>query len=145
MKKALITGITGHEGSNLTEFLSEKIYEVHGVKRRTSNFKIDLADICIYLMNIPDCDFRSKLDKHYSHVNVGYGADLTNSGLAELIREVGGFEGCSDCDWSKPNGTSQKMLNSQLINGLGWVPITKLTTGLALVLEEFIEQGWTKK
>ena len=37
-KKALITGITGQDGAYLAEFLLEKDYEVHGIKRRTSLF-----------------------------------------------------------------------------------------------------------
>src|SRR3954469_12713504 len=44
MKKALITGITGQDGSYLAEFLIEKGYEVHGVKRRTSLFNTDRID-----------------------------------------------------------------------------------------------------
>jgi GDPmannose 4,6-dehydratase len=44
MKKALITGITGQDGSYLAEFLLEKGYEVHGVKRRTSLFNTDRID-----------------------------------------------------------------------------------------------------
>ena len=39
MKKALITGITGQDGAYLAEFLLEKGYEVHGIKRRASSFK----------------------------------------------------------------------------------------------------------
>ncbi len=39
MKKALITGITGQDGSYLAEFLLDKGYEVHGIKRRASSFK----------------------------------------------------------------------------------------------------------
>ena len=38
MKKALITGITGQDGSYLAEFLLNKGYEVHGIKRRSSSF-----------------------------------------------------------------------------------------------------------
>lgn len=43
-KKALITGITGQDGSYLAEFLLEKGYEVHGIKRRTSLFNTDRID-----------------------------------------------------------------------------------------------------
>ena len=43
-KKALITGITGQDGSYLAEFLLEKDYEVHGIKRRTSNFNTQRID-----------------------------------------------------------------------------------------------------
>ena len=44
MKKALITGITGQDGSYLAEFLIEKGYQVHGIKRRTSLFNTDRID-----------------------------------------------------------------------------------------------------
>ena len=61
MKKALITGITGQDGSYLAELLLEKGYEVHGLVRRNSNFE-----------NIPNiAGFRDKVTLHYS--------DLTDS------------------------------------------------------------------
>ena len=44
MKKALITGITGQDGSYLAEFLLNKKYEVHGIKRRTSLINTDRID-----------------------------------------------------------------------------------------------------
>ncbi len=44
MKKALITGITGQDGSYLAEFLLEKEYEVHGIKRRSSSFNTEKID-----------------------------------------------------------------------------------------------------
>ena len=44
MKKALITGITGQDGSYLAEFLLNKGYEVHGIKRRTSLINTDRID-----------------------------------------------------------------------------------------------------
>ena len=43
-KKALITGITGQDGSYLTELLLEKGYEVHGLIRRASTFNTELLD-----------------------------------------------------------------------------------------------------
>ena len=42
--KALLTGITGQDGSFLTEFLLAKGYEVHGIKRRASSFNTDRID-----------------------------------------------------------------------------------------------------
>ena len=44
MKKALITGITGQDGSYLAEFLLEKGYQVHGIKRRASSFNTQRID-----------------------------------------------------------------------------------------------------
>ena len=44
MKKALITGVTGQSGSYLAEFLLDKGYEVHGIKRRASSFNTQRID-----------------------------------------------------------------------------------------------------
>lgn len=46
-KVALITGVTGQDGSYLAEFLLEKGYEVHGIKRRASSFNTERVDIFI--------------------------------------------------------------------------------------------------
>ena len=44
MKTALITGVTGQDGSYLAEFLLEKGYQVHGLKRRSASFNTDRVD-----------------------------------------------------------------------------------------------------
>lgn len=77
MKKALITGITGQDGAYLTEFLLEKGYEVHGIKRRSSLFNTDRID---HLYQDPhETDIKLKL--HYG--------DLTDSGnVIRIIQEV---------------------------------------------------------
>jgi GDPmannose 4,6-dehydratase len=77
MLKALITGCTGQDGSYLTEFLLEKGYEVHGLKRRSSSFNTDRLDH-IY-EDVHEADTRFLL--HY--------ADLTDgSSLASLLYDV---------------------------------------------------------
>jgi len=77
MKKALITGITGQDGSYLAEFLLKKGYEVHGVKRRSSLFNTDRID---HLYQDPhEQDIRFVL--HYG--------DLTDStNLIRIIQQV---------------------------------------------------------
>jgi GDPmannose 4,6-dehydratase len=55
MKKALITGITGQDGSYLAEFLIKKDYEVHGIKRRASLFNTDRIDHLYQDPHEPDC------------------------------------------------------------------------------------------
>ena len=52
MKKAFITGITGQDGAYLSEFLLEKGYEVHGMKRRTSLINTTRIDHLFYNENI---------------------------------------------------------------------------------------------
>ena len=77
MKKALITGITGQDGSYLAELLLEKGYEVHGVKRRASSFNTQRID-------------HLYLDQHENnvHFKLHYG-DLTDStNIIRIIQEV---------------------------------------------------------
>ena len=77
MKKALITGITGQDGSYLAEFLLSKGYEVHGVKRRTSLFNTDRID---HLYQDPHIDKRNFILHH---------GDLTDtSSLIKIIQHV---------------------------------------------------------
>ena len=77
MKRALITGITGQDGSYLAEFLLEKGYEVHGIKRRASAFNTQRIDHIYQDPHTPD----PQLVLHYG--------DLTDtSNLTRIIREV---------------------------------------------------------
>ncbi|WP_336407004.1 GDP-mannose 4,6-dehydratase [Gallaecimonas mangrovi] len=77
MKKALITGITGQDGSYLAEFLLEKGYEVHGIKRRASSFNTQRID---HLYQDPH-DLNPKLKLHYG--------DLTDSSnLTRILEEI---------------------------------------------------------
>jgi len=77
MKKALITGITGQDGSYLAEFLLEKGYEVHGIKRRSSLFNTQRIDH-IYQ------------DPHESHarLHLHYGDLTDSSNLTRILSEV---------------------------------------------------------
>lgn len=77
MKKALITGITGQDGAYLAQFLLEKGYEVHGIKRRSSLFNTDRID---HLYQDPHVDKR-RFVLHYG--------DLTDStNLIRIIQQV---------------------------------------------------------
>ena len=76
-KKALITGITGQDGSYLAEFLLEKGYEVHGIKRRASSFNTDRID---HLYQDPH-EKNRRLHLHYG--------DLTDtSNLTRIVQQV---------------------------------------------------------
>ena len=77
MKKALITGITGQDGSYLAEFLLEKGYEVHGIKRRSSSFNTSRID---QIYEDPHIE-NSRFILHYG--------DLTDStNLIRIIQQV---------------------------------------------------------
>ncbi|WP_417536717.1 GDP-mannose 4,6-dehydratase [Methylophaga sp.] len=77
MKKALITGVTGQDGSYLAEFLLEKGYEVHGIKRRASSFNTQRVD---HIYQDPHTD-NQRFVLHYG--------DLTDSSnLTRILQEV---------------------------------------------------------
>src|SRR5205809_5383394 len=76
-KKALITGITGQDGSYLAEFLLAKGYEVHGLVRRSSSFNTDRIDHLYKDPHLPE----ARLFLHYG--------DLTDGiGLREVLTRV---------------------------------------------------------
>jgi GDPmannose 4,6-dehydratase len=76
-KKALITGITGQDGSYLAELLLEKGYEVHGIKRRASSFNTDRID---HIYQDPHVD-NSRFKLHYGDLSDG-------SNLTRIMQEV---------------------------------------------------------
>jgi GDPmannose 4,6-dehydratase len=77
MKKALITGITGQDGSYLAELLLEKEYEVHGIKRRSSSFNTERID---HLYQDPHASNR--------HLTLHYGDMTDSSNLTRLLAEI---------------------------------------------------------
>ena len=77
IKKVLITGITGQDGSYLAEFLLEKGYEVHGIKRRSSSFNTDRID---HIYQDPHVD-NSRFKLHYGDLSDG-------SNLTRIVQEV---------------------------------------------------------
>ena len=77
MKKALITGITGQDGSYLAEFLLAKGYEVHGLKRRASSFNTQRIDHIFQDPHVPD-----------PHLRLHYGDLTDSSNLIRLISDI---------------------------------------------------------
>jgi GDP-L-fucose synthase len=82
-----------------------------GKPRREFIFVDDLADACLFLM---------KLYNEEEPVNIGSGAALSISDLAEIIKEVTGYEGCLEFDNSRPDGMPEKVLDSSRLFSLGW-------------------------
>ncbi|CAN7327140.1 GDP-L-fucose synthase family protein [Knoellia sp. LjRoot47] len=81
----------------------------------------DMADACLHLLDEYDGD---------SQVNIGTGRDLTIAELAEIVAKHAGFEGETEWDTSRPDGTPRKVLDTTLIAGLGWSPSVELDDGI---------------
>ena len=90
----------------------------------------DLADALLFLM----ASYSGE-----SHVNVGVGNDLTIRELAEMMRDVVGFQGELVFDRSKPDGTPRKLVDTTLINRLGWHAKINLKQGLEEAYSWYIE------
>ena len=89
-------------------------------------------------MNLPKSTLDSQTQPMLSHINVGYGDDLTIRELALGVAKVVGFQGAIDFDTSKPDGTPRKLMDSSRLNALGWQANVSLEQGLALAYNDFL-------
>jgi GDP-L-fucose synthase len=105
-----------------------------GTPRRELLFSEDLAEACVFLMNLHEADYSSLLEG-VPLINIGTGSDVTIKELAEKVCAVLGFEGELVFDTSRPDGTPQKLLDVSRILKLGWKPSTSLAEGIALTYE----------
>jgi GDP-L-fucose synthase len=101
-----------------------------GTPRREFMHVDDLGAAAVFLM------------QHYSgedFVNVGVGEDVTIRELAEIVREVVGYEGKIVQDLSKPDGTPRKLMDVSRLTALGWRAQTTLREGIAETYRWFLE------
>jgi GDP-L-fucose synthase len=92
----------------------------------------DMADASVYLLL--NYDAPGTLP---SHVNAGCGEDITIKNLAELVREIVGYNGEIVWDTTKPDGTPRKLLDVSKLKGLGWKPSVMLETGVRRVVNNY--------
>lgn len=89
----------------------------------------DLADACVFLM------------EHYDgaeHINIGSGEEVSIRELAEIIKDVVGFEGNLIFDTEKPDGTPRKLLDTMKLQEFGWKYNVSLREGLELSYRYFL-------
>lgn len=111
-----------------------------GSPRREFLYSDDLADACVFLMNLRDDDFDKLVTADFPLVNVGCGEDLTVRELTGVVRAAVGFEGTVVWDTSKPDGTPRKLLDISRLAALGWRAKTQLSDGVALAYRDFLSR-----
>lgn len=111
--------------------LDEVVIWGTGTPLREFLFSDDLADACVFLMNNYD-------EKQF--VNIGIGEDLSIKDLAELIKEVIGYEGNISFDSSKPDGTPRKLMDVSKLHALGWKHKINLREGIKLAYADFLKK-----
>ena len=102
-----------------------------GNPRRELLYSPDLAQACVFLMNLDDPTFGSLLKADEPPlINIGTGEDVTIRELAETVARVLGFQGTLVFDSTKPDGTPRKLLDVERLHRLGWRHSTSLEQGI---------------
>jgi len=115
-----------------------------GNPKREFMYNEDMADACIFLMNLPDDQFELLLGSDRNDgiapiVNIGVGEDISIRDLAELISKITGFNGDIVFDTAKPDGTPQKLMSVDLLRSLGWTPSYDLSSQLENTYKKYME------
>ena len=119
-----------------------------GTPRREFLYSDDMADACVFLMNLPDEHYGALLGSDETAsgrfepplVNIGVGVDVTIAELAATVASVVGFTGGIVYDTAQPDGTPRKLMDVGLINRAGWRASTALDAGLRVAYAEFAAQ-----
>ena len=104
-------------------------------------FVDDMASASVYVMNLS----KDKYDQHtlpmQSHINVGYGSDITIAQLAETVSKVVGYNGKIIFDSTKPDGAPRKLMDSGLLKKLGWSATVDIEEGLSIAYQDFLKHS----
>ncbi len=134
MKKALITGITGQDGSYLAELLLTKGYEVHGIRRRSSSFNTQRIDHIYEDPHIPD-----------RHLHLHYGDLTDSSNIIRIIQEVQPDEIYNLAAMSHVHISFQTPEYTANVDGLGTLRILEAVRLLGLINKTKIYQASTSE
>jgi GDP-L-fucose synthase len=108
-----------------------------GTPKREFLYVDDMAAASVFVMNLPISTFEGQVQPQLSHINVGYGSDVSIAELARTIAKVVGYTGQISFDASKPDGTPRKLMDSSLLNSLGWRTAVDLEDGLVRAYADF--------
>src|SRR5512139_2200062 len=114
-----------------------------GTPKREFLYSEDMADACVYLMNLPDEKFVPLLGQDRNDglaplMNIGVGHDLSIRELAETVKDVVGYQGAIEFDTSKPDGTPRKLMDVSRLSSMGWTATTDMREGLARAYQDFV-------
>ena len=112
-----------------------------GTPRREFLFVDDMAKACVFVMELAKDQYDQVTTSMQSHLNVGFGSDVTIYELAHAVAKATGYGGKIQFDPSKPNGSPRKWMRSERLNQLGWRPSVNLEDGLRLAYRDFCGQS----
>ena len=109
-----------------------------GTPRREFLYVDDMATASIHVMNLAKSIYDKYTSSMQSHINVGYGDDVTIADLAHAVSDAIGYSGEIKFDTSKPDGAPRKSMDSGRLNSLGWKPHVNLQNGLKKAYADFL-------
>mgnify|MGYP001295221433 FL=1 len=95
-------------------------------------FVDDMAEASLFVLGIDKEIYDENTLPMISHINVGSGKDITIKELAEIMKEIVGFEGKISFDNTKPDGSPRKLIDVSRLSKMGWKNSTSLREGLEL-------------
>ena len=109
-----------------------------GNPKREFLYVDDMAEACLFVLELDKDEFENNTKKMQSHINIGTGKDISINELAYIVKEVVGYTGEIRFDTNKTDGSSRNQMNIDLLNKLGWKSTTSLSSGLRKTYDEFI-------
>lgn len=109
-----------------------------GTPRREFLYVDDMAAASVHVMNLPEATYMQHTSPMLSHINVGYGSDVSIAEAAQAIAQVVGYTGAVTFDTTKPDGTPRKWIDSSRLNTLGWQAQIPLIEGLTKAYQDFL-------
>jgi GDP-L-fucose synthase len=100
-----------------------------------------MAAASVFVMNLPQAVYQQHTQPMLSHINVGFGSDVTIAELAQTVGQTVGYQGAIEFDSSKPDGAPRKWMDSARLGKLGWRADVGLMQGLAIAYQDFKEQN----
>ena len=110
-----------------------------GTPRREFLYVDDMASASVFVMNLDRAIYDQHTSPMESHLNVGYGSDITIAELASSVSEAVGYQGKISFDSSKPDGAPRKWMDSSRLNQLGWQAKVDLCIGLKQAYADFLK------
>lgn len=98
----------------------------------------DMAEASVFVMELDKATYDSVTQPMSSHINVGYGQDITIRDVAHLVADIVGYSGPVQFDSGKPDGTPRKLMDSGRLERLGWKARITLDSGLREAYEDYL-------
>jgi GDP-L-fucose synthase len=114
-----------------------------GTPRREFLYVDDMAAASVFVMNLSKDTLDAHTEPMQSHINVGFGEDITIKELALAVGKTVGFQGVIEFDTSKPDGSPRKLMDSSRLNALGWQAQVGLAAGLVTAYQDYLAQTTT--